>query len=332
MDSTVLPWHEGLWRSVTNLHQQQRLPHALLLGAAAGTGKLVFAKALAKYVLCQQPQEAGACGHCRSCQLWQAGTHPDWLLLRPEVNKDGNLSKVIKVDQVREVVAFANQSAHLQGYRVVVIDPAHALNESAANSLLKTLEEPGKQTLFLLLTDQPSSLLPTIRSRCQWLPMTLPTAVLAQSWLATQLKAPELAPTLLTLARGAPMRALDLVERDWFKQRDEFVKQVLAVARAQVGGASAAISFKALDPIDQTVLWQSVLDDAISHQLAPENPLKHSDIAVMPELAALPSDALLETLWQAVEARRLLDTQVNAELLLESLWLSWAKASRRGGR
>lgn len=332
MTAMVYPWHQGLWRSVLSLHAQQRLPHALLLGAPSGTGKLGFARALAAYVLCQQPSVEHACGHCRSCQLWQAGTHPDWQLLTPEVNKDGKLSKVIKIDQVRDVVSFATQTAQMQGYRVVVIDPAHALNESAANALLKTLEEPGARTLFLLLTDQPSGLLPTIRSRCQWLPMTLPSDAQAQSWLADQLASPGLAPTLLTLARGAPMKAMAMVDSAWFQRRGEFVERLLDVAQGRLGGAGAAKAFKALEPVDHALLWQSLLDDAISHQLAPEQALRHADLPGMKALAEQASDALLETLWQAVELRRLLETQVNAELLLENVWLFWARTTRSGGK
>jgi DNA polymerase-3 subunit delta' len=133
--------------------------------------------------------EQGACGACKSCQLWLAQSHPDYRFLEQLTDeKTGKTSQVIKVDQVRQLLEFLNKSAQLNGYRVAIIHRAENLNVNAANSLLKTLEEAGAKTVIMLLTEQPLMLLPTIRSRCQQLTLAVPEKAQAQAWLQTQLK------------------------------------------------------------------------------------------------------------------------------------------------
>lgn len=181
MTQSVLPWqgsnHDYLW----SLRQRGQLPHALLLHGLPGTGIRQFAEAFAHAIMCS----AGAmtpCGECHSCQLNSAGNHPDLRLLLPE--KEG---AAIKVDQIRELVAFGQASAQQGGYRVVIICPAEAMNTNAANSLLKTLEEPGAKTLLLLVTYAAATLLPTVRSRCQQLAMAAPEAARSRLWLEQHL-------------------------------------------------------------------------------------------------------------------------------------------------
>ncbi|MDP1776883.1 MAG: DNA polymerase III subunit delta', partial [Moraxellaceae bacterium] len=159
------PWQTGLWSSLCRLAESGRLPHALLLAAPAGMGKQMFARALAQWQLCQQKTAEGACGVCRSCQLLQAGSHPDLMWVSPD-NEGEKTSKVIKIEQARAVVEFANQTAQMEGYRVVVLSPADALNTASANALLKTLEEPPCHAKFVLCTTQAEKLPGTILSRC----------------------------------------------------------------------------------------------------------------------------------------------------------------------
>jgi DNA polymerase-3 subunit delta' len=104
------------------------------------------------------------------------------MLLLPE--KEGG---PIKVDQVRGVVAFGQASAQQGGYRMVIVCPAEAMNTNAANSLLKTLEEPGANTLILLVTYAAATVLPTVRSRCQQIAMAVPEAVEGRVWLQQHL-------------------------------------------------------------------------------------------------------------------------------------------------
>lgn len=140
-----------------------RMPHAMILAGNARQKKHEAATLLAHRLLCQQPTSKGsACGVCKACQLVQAQSHPDLMKVVPE--EEG---QIIGVDAIRDVVTFVNETPQQGGYRVIWIEPAHALNINAANALLKTLEEPSEHVLFLLLTDQHLRLPATIRSRCQ---------------------------------------------------------------------------------------------------------------------------------------------------------------------
>ena len=144
---------------------------ALLVGCA-------FAEALAARTLCAQPGADGeACGQCEDCQWRLAGSHPDLIRVIPEADqedaessseKTGDAkaaSRQIVIDQIRDLQQSLTTGSHHGGQRVVIVDPAEAMNPFTANALLKLLEEPTTSVLFLLITSSPKRLLPTIRSR-----------------------------------------------------------------------------------------------------------------------------------------------------------------------
>jgi hypothetical protein len=147
------------------LNFADRLPHALLvLGEPHSSLKGLLPEL--KGLLCEQSQVA--CGACVSCQLFESESgHPDLMTLLPE----GKMG-MIKIDTVRELIGFLEQSSLRGGLRIVVLVQADALNIASQNALLKSLEEPGAKTLIILLTDRIHLLLPTIKSRCQVLNMT----------------------------------------------------------------------------------------------------------------------------------------------------------------
>ncbi|MBK8326602.1 MAG: DNA polymerase III subunit delta' [Moraxellaceae bacterium] len=172
---TLYPWQQQTWQLLQQSRARQSLAHAFILSGVHGVGLFEFSQQVSAWLLCHQPSEQGACGACKSCQLWLAQSHPDYRLLEQITDeKTGKTSQVIKVDQVRQLVEFLNKSAQLNGYRVAIIHRAENLNVNAANSLLKTLEEAGANTVIMLITEQPLMLLPTIRSRCQQLSLAVP--------------------------------------------------------------------------------------------------------------------------------------------------------------
>jgi len=203
--------------------------HALLLQGPAGVGQFDLALLLAQAWLCESPQPGGAhCGHCGSCKLFQSRTHPDFQILIPEALREplgwggeegeGSAkesktkpSREIKIDAVRAMLSFAQATSARGRAKVVVVYPAEALNTVAANALLKTLEEPSGVLRFALASAAPESLLPTIRSRCQPVPLGLPAREPALAWLAGQgVDEPEI---LLAAAGGRPQEALA-----WFNE------------------------------------------------------------------------------------------------------------------
>ena len=236
----LYPWQHTDWQQVTR--EFDALPNAWLLTGPAGIGKAQFARTLAQALLCETSRDDRLpCGICQACHWFAGGNHPDYRLLTPDMGDEDNAKTptrklpVIKVEAVREVIEFAHLSAHRSGRRVVVIDPAEAMNTQSANALLKILEEPPPGVLFILVSHNRERLLPTIKSRCRQFPLSTPSPQQALGWLEQQgmeHAAAELAhhggsplfehdPTLHTLRRQfidmlqqpGLMRALQLAEQ-----------------------------------------------------------------------------------------------------------------------
>ena len=222
----IFIWQSEIWSRLVS--QRVRLAHALLIHGQVGIGKAVLARQYAYSLLCQSPlREAGgfACGVCKACHWLSQGAHPDFLLLQPEsmAEEDGEEaeesetrkskrkpSKHIRIEQIRTMQDTLATGSHQAGLRVIIIEPAEAMQPVTANALLKSLEEPPPDTLFLLVSDEASRLLPTIRSRCQQVPVAPPERNIALAWLRGQ--GVKDADALLSYAGGAPLKALALAE------------------------------------------------------------------------------------------------------------------------
>jgi DNA polymerase-3 subunit delta' len=216
-----LPWLDAGLAAA----RQLRGAHALLIHGPAGAGHFDLAVLLAQSLLCEAAPaatQAAACGRCASCHLVSTRAHPDLRLVLPAAMRvqrgwtdeddfiapkgDAKPSRELRIDQVRAAIDWAQQTSGRGRGKVLLLHPADALNVSAANALLKTLEEPPGQMRLLLTSADPEHLLPTVRSRCQRLALVLPLAAQARAWLQAQgLDAPD---ALLALAGGSPLEAL----------------------------------------------------------------------------------------------------------------------------
>lgn len=177
-----LPWHAGALASLQAEARADRLPQTLLLCAPTGTGLSHFADVFTAWLFCERRgEDTRACGSCRGCRQWLSRGHPDALTLLAQ-----GAGQEITVDAVREAIDSLSLARHYAGYRVVRLHPAEALNRSAANAFLKTLEEPAVGTVFLLLSEQPRSLPPTVRSRAQIRQLPMPDEAGARQWLREQ--------------------------------------------------------------------------------------------------------------------------------------------------
>jgi DNA polymerase III subunit delta' len=176
---------------VGTMQAADRMPHAILIQAAEGTGGDWLATWIAQLALCPTPEHASSgaeaqygsdrpCGRCPSCRRVVDGQHPDLAWIRPLED-----SQQIRIEQVRELCADLALTSHQGGYKVAIIAPADALNRFAANALLKTLEEPSARTLLVLVAAQPSRLPATLRSRCQRITVPAPTRNQSLEWLAS---------------------------------------------------------------------------------------------------------------------------------------------------
>lgn len=209
-------------RTWEQLHLRRiQMPHALLVSGQRGMGVFELVRSFVQSLLCENLHANGsACEKCPACVWFSQGNHPDFRLLQPEALSEGGTesaeqtatkkkpSQQITIDQVRGLDDFLHIGTHRHGRRIVLINPADAMNRATANSLLKSLEEPLPSTLFILVSHDPQRLLPTIRSRCQSLYVRPPERHCAEAWLAhAGIKE---AAQWLALAGGAPLLALEL--------------------------------------------------------------------------------------------------------------------------
>lgn len=203
--SQPLPWHEQQWGQLTAQLATGRMPHALLLTGREHIGKAQFALALSRLLLCAQPQGSLNCGICHACELSATGNHGDLRWVEPI-----EPSRVIKIDQIREVVRFTGTTAGLGSRKVIVVAPADRMNANAYNALLKSLEEPAPDSYLILVCNQMQNVPSTIRSRCQLSHMVTPGVETCLQWLNKITSNPELSESLLGIADGLPLLAQKL--------------------------------------------------------------------------------------------------------------------------
>jgi len=254
------PWQSSLWQKLcspfqSGLNNNEHFPHASLFAGVSGIGKKDLALYFAKGLLCQSRESQSSqslsqnhiepCGHCRSCQLFNTGNHPDFKHVTTPEDK-----KVIPVDAIRELIDWSVQSSQMDGRKVIIIEPAEAMNSNSSNSLLKTLEEPVANTFILLLSHKKRALLPTIRSRCQTIDLALPDSRDAIQWLE-QAGCPQ-PQLMLSLASGAPLRALELSQSKQLEVRQLIIDALMSIAMKQADPVKTAEDLFKLSKVKKT--------------------------------------------------------------------------------
>lgn len=326
----LYPWQTKSWRTLQGL--RPRLPHALLMKGALGIGKFDLALNFVQSLLCEKPDADGlACQYCSSCHWFAQGTHPDFRLIQPEAlnaadEGEGGAgtkkpSREISVDQVRELSNFSNLSAHCGGYRIVIVHPAEAMNNNAANALLKTLEEPTHNLLFVLVTHKPQQLLPTILSRCLSFAVSNPTRAEGITWLEQQgVNRPEQA---LAQTGFAPLQALGWAESG--EGAEERSTLLAAIHQPTIMDAFAlAESLQRSVPEHSIHCMQQWCYDLFSAKFAltvryfPEQSEEITKLA-----SATSATALMRFHKELQEARRSASHPLNHKLVFESLFLSY---------
>lgn len=327
----MLPWHQTIWQNLTSSKHKQRLSHGLLFHGSTGLGKSILATQFAHWLLCEHPLAEKACGTCKSCLLIAADSHPDILNITPE-----ETGKAIKVDQIRELITKVGFTSHNQGYRIIIITPADALNINASNSLLKTLEEPPENTLLILITNKLSKLMPTIRSRTQLVRFSLPTTEESLTWLNGQNLTGTDAEALLKLGAGAPLAALEMANDDGLAIRTSLFNnwQELSIGRSDALESAAMWlkeGFKVKGNLPYFWMESWIADIIRSLQGASVENMVNTDFAQSLQKMAGQVDlksayALLDRLNDTL---RITDTSANQLILIESLLLHWSGLKRR---
>lgn len=317
----MFPWQQKQWQTLLQCYQQKRLPHALLFSGIAGIGKKKFAEALAEVILCRQPSDEGRpCGQCHACHLMKAKTHSDYVFVEPEQD-----SRIIKIDQIREMIHFANETALQNGYKIIVIDPANAMNIAAANALLKTLEEPTPNTLLILITDQSARLPATITSRCQKITFQKPARETALRWLAENGVSDKSLELVLNLAEGAPLKAKELVENNTLQLRNEFYQGLAALSKKAANPLQLAAQWYEQDARLLLNLLLSWLRDVMRCTVAKNTEIINFDFKNELLNLTLPRKKLLIYLdkVQQAYARIINSLNLNKQLMLEELLIEW---------
>lgn len=328
--NSIYPWQQTVWRRLLGYVEQRRIPQALLMTGVAGLGQRHLVDVYARVLLCHAPQaDAWACGRCQSCHLFDAQTHPDYLAIEPD-----EPGKAIGIDKIRQLIVKLALKPQFEAFRVVVIEPADNLNSASANAFLKCLEEPTERTCIILLSEQPSRLPATIRSRCQIITSAMPDTALALDWLKTQ-GVEQDAKLLLDLAQGAPLLAKQYAEQQLVEARRECFSQWLQIADGKYNLSFAAEQWQKQERPELTVVlaWMiGWIGDIAKCSLHGEGArLRNPDLKK--SLQALAERLELKDLFwfydMLLTARSQLATQVNKQLLLEQLLIGWSQLNIR---
>ncbi len=305
------PWHLPVWKQLNRSWQTERFPHAILLQGMQGLGKYQFAIWLSQAILCElRSAELQPCGNCVSCKLHHAGSHPDLLIVKPEEDK-----QQISVDQIRATNEALSLTSTRDGYRIAVIEPAHQMTISAANSLLKTLEEPNANILIILVSSKPGSLLSTLRSRCQKTSMAAPSQTEAQSWLDKQAERPVI-PEFLNYAGGAPLRALELYKGSFESLRQSMMPGLNALTDTS-SDLIQVVQAWSDDQLPERLSW---LDYWLSNQIKHEI-LKNADSFTQGGLPVEVQRPDIAMMYRSLDKLRELSEQLRRTSLQRELML-----------
>ncbi len=340
MTLKLYPWQDELEKALSNL--RGRLPNGILVYGPRGTGLFDMVRGFAESLLCEHPAPDGTpCGSCKGCRLVKAGTHPD---IRYVVSEAESLPRSIPftppetaasdrktvyreilIHQTRALADFLNLKSNEGRVKVVLVYPADRIRAEAAASLLKSLEEPPEDTVFILVADEIDRVLATIRSRCRLIRASAPSREEALAWL--QSKGVENAEHKLTEAGGMPLAVFD--EDPRFKLTDEVREKLFAY----LGKGAAAQPQEALAVVDKDVTLSAATlflsrwawDLASAKVGCPVQYFPEQAAQIKAVAQAADAAGLYTWINSVRDARRVSEHPLNARTVIEALLLSYAR-------
>ncbi len=334
----IHPWNQVIWQNLTL--EPERSNHALLFHGNQGLGKRSLAAALGHFVITKD--------HDQSAKLFDAGSHPDLHVLMPEVLIDelkqqqggehqtlseygaryiephsGKPRKTITIDQVRKLSAALTTHPHISQHRVIIIFAAQTMNRNAANALLKSLEEPPANTLFLIVSDEVSLLPKTIRSRCSLVSFTAPDRATALTWLEQQGSMPaDECNTYLSVANNHPLQAIALYQGGYLGDLKAVLTDVNHLWMRRVEITGVAKKWQTIGASTSVDILQKLATDLLRFQLSEQPhavffPVQRPWVQTSSKKVSRP--ALLELIEELNNAKRLLSTTVDPLLVLETV-------------
>lgn len=297
---------------------EEKFPHAVIFSGAEGVGKRLSAEICAAALLCDNPNDGKPCGECESCKLVAAKSHPDFYVVEAEATKT---TRNIKIGQIREMQSETSLRPINSARRVVIIDGADLMNNAAANCLLKTIEEPPSQTIFILLTASRSSLLMTIRSRCMTIQFDKLTAEEIRDALINRGVEASEAERLSVISDGSFGRALKLKDSGGIQLREDALDILEKISRAEltnedIFAKGAQIAEWSRDTFaDFLNHVQKILRDVcFTEVLEPHNP----DLLTRLSNIKIPERKILLMIEAGAEFNRRLKSNANLRLLAEA--------------
>ncbi len=262
----IYPWLQPILAQWRERLLANRKPQALIIHGNEGVGKGAFTDKVVAELMCKQPNPE-PCGHCQSCRLLTSGHHPDLISLQPEKG-------LIKVKDIRRLVDFFVSTAHSGKHKLAVITQAETMNIAASNALLKVLEEPPASGLLILQTSQIHRLLPTIRSRCMQLQISLgeEQQEMVLGWLKGRhsLTSDEL-DWVMTVTDGLPLVADSLLNTKMQAVFMEHLSQLMRYLEKNQAVTTTAVYFEKNLDRQQWLLLQRYLIALVKHQWQPNN-------------------------------------------------------------
>ena len=312
----IYPWQQQVWDTLTG--RFPKLGHGLLFYGKKGCGKEAFAQQFLAWVLCQNRHAANQlCGECGSCQWLKSGTHPNYVHISTDDDNKKQNAK-IKIEKIRDLLPFVQQT--VDGWRVVVIEPAEALNTASANALLKTLEEPGDRIVIILLAAHYLKLPATIRSRLQHFALDRISAAQAEAYLHANLpdSGLQVHQLLMNLSNHMPLQAVELAKSEWLNLRQDFVNDWQKLVKQKNMPMAIATKWnKALSFSDFSQMFEYLLSDLICVKL--NQAIKNIDL----NFSDLPDQYDLESLFgiyaELQQSKKFIEQNVQTNLALDQL-------------
>ena len=316
----ILPWFDQYLAHL----DLELLHHAFLIGGKEGVGKKHFSLLLSQLILCKEKNEYMPCNACQPCKLFISSNHPDFYTIKLEEGK-----KKISINQIKELQTNFYESSFLNGNKIFLIENAEFLSKDAADSLLKILEEPPKNTYFIITSHRAKQLSATIQSRCSEIFISNPSDKEIEGWLNQENTSNGDLELALNLASGRPLKIKELLDDNILDSRNSFISEISQLIKQ----GKNIISLSEEWPKNPKALilkleWMSnLMMDAIRYQMTDDQKEVQTDTSAISMYLGkkIEFNILFELLTETNTLWSLFTdgTNLKADYQLQSLFINW---------